>query len=91
MRLLDMFHEFVLLVAGPDDENRAGVGDRLRHLFQERLILAIVMAGPLLLAMIVANRPVGVDDDLVGVLGVEVEDARLRDDRSRRRRDNGLA
>ena len=61
---LDMFHQLVLLVGGADDENGAGVGDGFRHLLEKGLILVVVLPGPLVLAMIVAHRPVGMDDRL---------------------------
>ena len=48
---LDMIHQLVLFIRGTDDEDGAGVGDRLRHFLEKDLILVVVLFRPLLLAM----------------------------------------
>ena len=73
---LDMFHQFVLLVGGPDDENGAGVGDGSRHLLEKGLILLLAPVGAFVAVFKVAHRPLGMDDDFIRVVRVEVEDAR---------------
>ncbi|MGD1039059.1 MAG: hypothetical protein ABR878_18270 [Roseiarcus sp.] len=67
----------MLLVRRADDQNRPGVGDRFGDLFEEVLILGGAVAGAFLSDLKIADRAVGVDDDGVGVVGVEMENAGL--------------
>ena len=71
-----MFHQFVLLIGRADDENGAGVGDGFRHLLEKGLILLLAPVGAFVAVFKVAHRPVGMDDDFIRVVRVEVEDAR---------------
>ncbi len=77
MPLGDEFGELVLLIGRADDQNRAGVGDRLRRLFEERAIFGDPMAGALLAVVNVPDRVVRADDALVRIFDVEVKDAGL--------------
>ncbi len=73
----DEFGELVLFASRADNENRAGVGDRLRRLFEKRAVFGDPMAGALLAVVNVPDRVIRADDGLVGFLDVEVKDARL--------------
>ena len=75
MLLGQEFGEQVLLLRRADDEDGAGVGDRLRDILEERLVLLDPVAGSRLARMKVANDMIA-DHRLVRLVDIEVENAR---------------
>ncbi len=75
MDALDVLDEFVLVVRRADDQNRLRVGERLGHHFEKGLVFGEGTTDALLRALELTDRVVGVDDDLVGVLAAEMENA----------------
>ena len=76
MLLAKELGEKVLLLRRADNENGAGVGDRLGDILEERLVLLDPVTGALLPGMNIANDVIP-DHRLVRLLDVEVEDAGL--------------
>ena len=68
--------EEVLLLRGPDDENGAGVRDRLGDILEERLVLLDPVARALHPRMEVADDVIA-DHGLVRLVDIEVENPRL--------------
>ena len=69
------FGEKVLLLRRADDEDGAGVGDRLRHILEERLVLLDPLAVPGLAGVKIADHVVA-DDRPVRLLNIEMENSR---------------
>jgi hypothetical protein len=67
--------EQVLLLRRANNEDRAGVGDRLRDILEEWLVLSDPVTGQLLPGMKVANDVIP-DRRLVRLFDVEVDDTR---------------
>ena len=76
MLLGEEFGEKILLLRRADDEDGAGVRDRLGDILEERLVLLDPVTRALLSGMKVANDVIA-DHRPVRVVDVEVEDARL--------------
>jgi hypothetical protein len=75
MFLGEEFGEKVLLLRRPDDEDGAGLGDCLRDIREEWLVLLDPVTGPLLMGMKLANN--GIPDDCpVRLFDAEVKNAR---------------
>ena len=66
----------MLLLRRADDEDGAGVRDRLGDILEERLVLLDPVSGPLLAVMDVADDVIGPDHRLVRLVDVEVENTR---------------
>jgi hypothetical protein len=73
--LAEEFGEEVLLLRRADDEDGAGVGDRLRDILEERLVLLDPIPGVLVSRMKVANDMIA-NDSPIGVVDIEMENAR---------------
>ena len=69
------FGEKVLLLRRADDEDGAGVGDRLRHILEERLVLLDPLAVPRLAGVKIADHVVA-DDCPVRLVDIEMENSR---------------
>jgi hypothetical protein len=73
--LAEEFGEEVLFLRRADDEDGAGVGDRLRDILEERLVLLDPIPGVLVSRMKVANDMIA-NDSPIGVVDIEMENAR---------------
>jgi len=74
----DVLHELRLLVGRTGDENRARIGNCLRHTLQEGLVFGgVATADALRLVVQMSRRLVRTDHQAVDLAGVEVEDPGL--------------
>jgi hypothetical protein len=73
--LAEEFGEEVLLLRRADDEDGARIGDGLRDILEERLVLLDPFASALVSGMKVANDMI-VNDRPVGIVDIEMENAR---------------
>src|SRR5271165_320468 len=74
----DEFGKLAPFFSGADDEDRAGIRNRLRYAFEKPPVLGYSVSRAFGAVMNVPDRVIRADDGLVRLFDVEVEDARFR-------------